>query len=115
MPEMWRAVFGRLWSEVAKLQSSQIPAVQMTTPFWYRWPSWLTEFVAGLLLATLVQVVRFVGWGIGWRLALAVLLSWVYEIFLDQNRHELGHDAWKDTTQRAVGIVAGLLLWRWLT
>ncbi len=114
MSEVWRAVSGRLWSEVTKLQGSQTPAAPMT-PFWYRWPSWLTEFVAGLLLATFVQVVRFVGWGIGWRFALAVLLSWVYEMFLDQNRHELGHDAVKDTTQRAVGIIVGLLLWWRLT
>lgn len=70
------------------------------TPFWYRWPSWLTEFLAGLLVASLVQVIPFAqgGWrarvvGISllfWQIVAALFLSWFYETFLDANAGQIG-------------------------
>lgn len=82
--------------------------------FWYRWPSWLTELVAGLLLATVVQLARaLVGAGLVWQFLGALAGSLFYETFLDENAGKLGHNPLRDVAQRTVGIVAGLALW-WL-
>jgi hypothetical protein len=77
------------------------------TPFWYRWPSIFTELLAGVLLASVVQVLPF----FAWRLIVALWLSWVYETFIDARAGELGHNAFRDQVQRAGGILLGLLLW----
>lgn len=82
--------------------------------FWYRWPSWVTEIAAGLLLATVVQLSRaFVGAGVLWQFAGAMAGSLFYETFLDENRNQFGHNPLRDVAQRTVGIVLGLALW-WL-
>jgi len=79
----------------------------MVARFWWSWPSWLVELIAGLVLASLVQVVP----SIFWQLAAALFLSWVYETFLDPNAGVAGHNPGLDMYQRAAGIVLGVALW----
>lgn len=77
--------------------------------FWYRWPSWLVELLAGLLVATLVQpIAPFLLRGL-----VALAMSVYYEVFLDPNAGKSWHHPWKDLAQRAVGIKLGLVAW-WL-
>lgn len=78
--------------------------------FWYRWPSWPTEILSGIVVAALVQVLPF----LSWKIVVALWLSWVYETFLDPNAGQPGHKPLTDYTQRAVGIALGLWLWSWL-
>jgi len=74
------------------------------TPFWWRWPSWLVEGLAGLGLITLTVHV-FPGWV--FPAVVATILSVWYEAFLDVHGW-----SWRDIGQRTVGVVGGLILWR---
>ncbi len=69
----------------------------------YRWPSWVTEALSGLLAVALVLLVMTLlhGWLV--LLVLATALSIVYELKLDPNGWSV-----KDCAQREVGILVGL-------
>lgn len=71
--------------------------------FMWSWPSWVVEFLSGLITASLTQpfarppLACFV---------IAMGLSLFYERVLDPN----GFD-WNDVEQRTLGILAGVLVW----
>lgn len=75
---------------------------------WYFWPSWLVEMIAGLLLASVVQLLP----PLSWQVTAAFFLSWFYETIIDQNAGKPWHSPLTDFSQRAAGIALGLLLWR---
>lgn len=73
-------------------------------PFWWSWPSWVVEALAGLGLQLALHA-----WGPGhdlWKYwLLGILISVGYELWLD--RHGW---SWRDVLQRIPGQVAGELL-----
>ncbi len=74
--------------------------------FWYTWPSWITELVAGVgVIAALVcPLGPWLAFGI------AMSVSLIYEKLLDMNGW-----SWVDVGQRTVGMLVGLglaLLWQ---
>jgi len=81
----------------------------MSAPFWWSWPSWLVEALAGLGLQLALH-----WWGPGhaaWLYAAVGLkISMLYELWLD--RHGW---SWRDVLQRIPGQVCGELLWRIIT
>ena len=73
----------------------------MSAPFWWTWPSWIVEALAGAGLQLALHA-----WGpghVGWAYWLAgVGISIGYELWLD--RHGW---SWRDVLQRIPGQVAG--------
>lgn len=85
------------------------------TPFWYSWPSWVTELLGGMVLSlALCFLLLLLHMSLAAQLGLAalggVLLSVVYERFLDPN-DTVAHRPAVDIGQRACGQVLGLLVW----
>lgn len=80
----------------------------MTAPFWWNWPSWRVELVAGILLQGFLRL-----WGPGhafwlyWIVAMAI--SVMYELWLDRHGWSL-----KDVLQRVPGqalVEVAALIW----
>ena len=77
----------------------------MNAPFWWSWPSWLVEAIAGAGLQVALHL-----WGPGhppvayWLVGAAISVG--YELWLD--RHGW---SWRDVLQRAAGQITGELLW----
>lgn len=69
--------------------------------FWYGWSSWIVELLGGAALMT-VLILLF---PILPALVLGILISVVYEGFVDVNRW-----SWVDVGQRAIGMVIPVLL-----
>lgn len=77
----------------------------MSAPFWWSWPSWVVEAIAGLGLQLALHL-----WGPGHYLWLYWLvglkISVAYELWLD--RHGW---SWRDVLQRVPGQVLGEIIW----
>lgn len=77
----------------------------MPAPFWWSWPSWIVELLAGLGLQLALHV-----WGPGhpWWLywLVSTKISVAYELWLD--RHGW---SWRDVLERVPGQLLGELLW----
>ena len=76
----------------------------MSAAFWWSWPSWRVEAIAGFGLQVALHV-----WGPGHALwaywLVGVAISVAYELWLD--RHGW---SWRDVLQRVPGQVAGELV-----
>lgn len=91
------------------------------TPFWYAWPSIVTELLGGAALsAGLTGLVDFLLSGPdSLRIALilggfgSVVVSLLYESLVDSGRNQAYHRPWRDLLERALGQAIGLLVY-WL-
>lgn len=80
-------------------------------PFWYSWPSLLTEVLGGLTLAGFMYIFLFEHRKLWEQLTICTSLSLFYEYFLDKNGWDLG-----DASQREIGIVIGcFIIWYFFT
>ena len=77
--------------------------------FWWNWPSWLVELVAGVVVTA--GVAACVAAVSHWptflvRLAAVTAISLLYELFVDSNGWSL-----TDVLQREIGLGVAVMLW----